>query len=35
VTRIQGDSDTTVKGISGSVKNVYSASKAVLQFGRL
>lgn len=25
----------TVKGISGSVKNVYSANKAVLQFGGL
>jgi hypothetical protein len=24
-----------VKGISGSVKNVYSANKAVLQFGHL
>lgn len=24
-----------MKGISGSVKNVYSANKAVLQFGRL
>jgi len=35
VTKVHGDSDTTVKGISGSVKNVYSANKAVLQFGHL
>jgi Tfp pilus assembly protein PilF/predicted aspartyl protease len=35
VTKVHGDSDTTVKGISGSVRNVYSASKAVLQFGHL
>jgi thioredoxin-like negative regulator of GroEL len=35
VTKVHGDSDTIVKGISGSVKNVYSANKAVLQFGRL
>jgi tetratricopeptide (TPR) repeat protein len=35
VTKVHGDSDTTVKGISGSVKNIYSANKAVLQFGRL
>ena len=29
------DSDTAVTGISGKVKNVYSADKAVLQFGHL
>ena len=35
VTKVQGDPDILVKGISGSVKNVYSANKAVLQFGHL
>jgi predicted aspartyl protease len=35
VTKVHGDADTTIKGISGSVKNVYSANKAVLQFGNL
>jgi predicted aspartyl protease len=35
ITKVHDDSDTTVKGLSGSVKNVYSADKAVLQFGRL
>jgi hypothetical protein len=35
VTKVHGDSDMIVKGLSGSVKNVYSANKAVLQFGRL
>lgn len=35
ITKVHGDSDTTVKGISGSVKNVFRADKAVLQFGRL
>lgn len=35
VTKVHGDSDMIVKGISGSVKNVYSANKAVLQFGHL
>ena len=34
VTKVQG-SDTIVKGISGSVKKVYRADKAVLQFGHL
>lgn len=34
VTKLRGD-DTIVKGISGSVRQVYSASDAVLQFGRL
>jgi tetratricopeptide (TPR) repeat protein len=35
VTKVHNDADTTVKGISGSVRNVYSANKAVLQFGNL
>jgi hypothetical protein len=35
VTKVHGDPDMIVKGISGSVKNVYSANKAVLQFGHL
>jgi tetratricopeptide (TPR) repeat protein len=35
VTRVRGDSNTTVKGLSGSVKKVYRADKAVLQFGHL
>jgi tetratricopeptide (TPR) repeat protein len=35
VTKFRGDPETTVTGLSGSVKNVYSADKAVLQFGRL
>jgi predicted aspartyl protease len=35
VTKVHGNSDTFVKGISGSVKNVYSANKAVLEFGHL
>jgi tetratricopeptide (TPR) repeat protein len=35
VTKVHGDSDTTVKGISGTMDKVYSANKAVLQFGRL
>jgi predicted aspartyl protease len=35
VTKVHGDSDMIVKGISGSVKHVYSANKAVLQFGHL
>ena len=35
ITKVHGDPDMIVKGISGSVKNVYSANKAVLQFGRL
>jgi predicted aspartyl protease len=34
VTKVHGD-DTIVKGLSGSVKNVYTADKAVLQFGHL
>jgi hypothetical protein len=35
VTKVHGDSDTIVKGLSGSVKKVYSADKAILQFGHL
>jgi len=35
VTKVQGDSDMIVKGISGEVNNVFSANKAVLVFGRL
>jgi tetratricopeptide (TPR) repeat protein len=35
VTKVHGDSDTIVTGISGSVKKVYSADKAILQFGHL
>jgi predicted aspartyl protease len=35
VTKVQGDPNNLVKGISGSVKSVYSANKAVLQFGHL
>ena len=34
VTKV-GNSDTFVKGVSGSVKNVYNANKAILQFGGL
>lgn len=35
VTKVHGDSHTTVRGISGSVKNVYRADKAVIRFGHL
>ena len=35
VTKVHGDDDTIVEGISGKVEKVYSANKAVLQFGRL
>ena len=35
VTKVRGDDNTTIKGISGSVKNVFSADKAVLMFGHL
>jgi predicted aspartyl protease len=35
VTKIHGDSRMMVEGLSGSVKNVYRADKAVLQFGHL
>jgi len=35
VTKVHGDSDTIVKGISGRVDKVFSANKAILQFGNL
>ena len=35
ITKVHGDSDTIIQGISGSVKNVFSADKAVLQFGHI
>jgi tetratricopeptide (TPR) repeat protein len=35
VTNVHGDPRTRVKGISGSVKDVYRADKAVIQFGHL
>ena len=35
ITKVHGDSDTIVKGLSGSVKSVYRADNAVLQFGHL
>lgn len=35
VTKVHGDSDTIIKGISGKVNNVFSANKAVLAFGHL
>jgi tetratricopeptide (TPR) repeat protein len=35
VTKVQGDSDTVVKGISGKVNDVFSANKAVLSFGHV
>jgi predicted aspartyl protease len=35
VTKVHRDSDIIVKGISGSVEKVYTANKAVLQFGHL
>jgi predicted aspartyl protease len=35
VTKVHGDSDTIIEGISGRVNKVYSANKAVLQFGHL
>jgi hypothetical protein len=35
VTKVHGDSDTIVKGISGRVDKVYSANKAILTFGNL
>jgi hypothetical protein len=35
VTKVHGDSYTIVHGLSGSVKNVYRADRAVLQFGHL
>ena len=35
VTKVHGDSDMIVKGVSGRVDKVYSANKAVLTFGHL
>ena len=35
VTKVHGDSDMIVKGISGKVNDVFSANRAVLVFGRL
>ena len=35
VTKVHGDPDMLVEGMSGSVKKVYSANKAVLQFGHV
>jgi tetratricopeptide (TPR) repeat protein len=35
VTKVHGDADTIVEGISGRVDKVYSANKAVLTFGHL
>jgi tetratricopeptide (TPR) repeat protein len=35
ITRLRGVSDTTVTGINGRVKNVYSADNISLQFGNL
>ena len=35
ITKVHRDPDTIVKGVSGSVKNVYRADKAVIQFGHL
>jgi hypothetical protein len=35
VTKVHNEGDVTVEGISGRVDKVYTANKAVLQFGRL
>jgi TonB family protein len=35
VTKVHGDPGMAIKGLSGSVKNVYRADKAVIQFGHL
>lgn len=35
VTKVHGDPRMTVKGLSGTVKNVYSADRAILRFGHL
>jgi tetratricopeptide (TPR) repeat protein len=35
VTKVSTDPDTIVKGLSGTVEKVYSANKAILQFGGL
>ena len=35
VTKVHTNSDVIVKGISGSVDKVYTANKAILQFGHV
>jgi len=35
ITKVRGDPDMSVEGLSGYVKKVYSADKVVLQFGHL
>jgi len=35
VTKVHGDPNMTVHGLSGSVKKVYSADRAIIQFGHL
>jgi tetratricopeptide (TPR) repeat protein len=35
VTKVHGDTRTSPRGLSGAVKNVYRADKAVIQFGHL
>jgi tetratricopeptide (TPR) repeat protein len=35
VTKVHGDSDTMIKGLSGSVKKVYETGTVVLEFGSL
>ncbi len=35
VTKVHGDSDTIIKGVSGSVKKVYETGTVVLEFGSL
>ena len=35
VTKVHGDPSMIIKGLSGSVKDVYRADKAVIQFGHL
>jgi aspartyl protease len=35
VTKVHGDSDTIIHGLSGSVNKVFRADKALLQFGHL
>ncbi len=35
VTKVHGDSDTIIKGVSGSVKRVYETGTVVLEFGSL
>ncbi len=35
ITKVHGDSDTKVEGVSGAVNKVYSANKAIIQFSRV